>query len=102
MLSGGHLQQTSGEKENWLNKVWSAMMSSQQSPPETSYQAQRALHATTTKVVNVQHQVERLQSHYNLEMTRLAQAYQTLSKEERTQLPQKLRSQLDRIEAEYF
>lgn len=100
MLSGDRLE-SSVHKESWLHKVWTLLMG-KDAFLETAHSSQRALHATTHKLVQVQRQVARLQVQHNLEMARLAQSYHELSQGDRASLPQKLRQQLNRIESEYF
>jgi hypothetical protein len=93
---------SNSQGKNWFHKTWDVLTGEDVVPAKTVYPVQRALQTTTVKLVQVQHQIDRLQSQHNLEMVRLAQAYQELSAQERHQLPPKLRTQLDRIEREYY
>jgi hypothetical protein len=102
MLSGGHHIESSSPKEGWPQKIWMLLMGDETSPTASPYTSQRALHATTHKLVQVHRQVERLQAQHNLEMTRLAQAYHDIPQAERAALPENLRQQLNRIESSYF
>jgi hypothetical protein len=102
MLSGSHRIESSSPKEGWPQKIWMLLTGGDTSPTESTYASQRALHATTHKLVQVHRQVERLQAQQNLEMTRLAQAYHQIPLAERNALPENLRQQLNRIESSYF
>jgi hypothetical protein len=103
MLSGsGHQIEPSVSRENWFQKRWTSLMKDTVLSDTANHAPRRALHATTQKLVQVHHQVNRLQAQHNLEMTRLAQAYHELSRSERAALPQNLQQQLNRIESEYF
>jgi hypothetical protein len=102
MLSGSGHRVESSSKENWFHKIWASLMEENALSNAVHRSSQQALHATTHKLVQVHHQVDRLQSQHNLEMTRLAQAYNELSPKDRAALPQKLRQQLNRIESEFF
>jgi hypothetical protein len=103
MLSGsGHQIEPSVSRENGFQKLWASLMKDTVLADTANHTPQRALYATTQKLVQVHHQVNRLQAQHNLEMTRLAQAYHELSLTERAALPQNLQRQLNRIESEYF
>ncbi len=103
MLSGsGHQIGSSIPKENWFQKLRVLLTGNGTFSETTQDSSGRALYATTHKLVQVQHQINRVQAQHNLEMTRLAQAYHELSGTDRAALPQKLQQQLNRIESEYF
>lgn len=103
MLSGsGHQVEASVSRENWFQKLWVSLMGDPILSDPAYHAPRRALYATTQKLVQVHHQVDRLQAQHNLEMARLARAYQELSAQERAALPKNLQQQLNRIEAEYF
>jgi hypothetical protein len=103
MLSGsGHQVESSIARENWFQKLWTLLTEDTTLSSTAHDSSQRALHATTHKLVQVHRQVDRLQAQHNLEMARLAQAYNELSLTERAALPQNLQQQLNRIESEYF
>jgi hypothetical protein len=102
MLSKDHRIESSAHKEGWLQKMWTLVMGEDIFLEAAPGSSGRALHATTHKLVQVQRQVDRLQSQHNMEMARLAQAYHELSQGDRRTLPQKLQQQLNRIESEYF
>jgi hypothetical protein len=103
MLSGGgHQIRSSIPKENWFYKLRALLAGDGTFSRTTQDSSGRALYATTHKLVQVQHQIDRVQAQHNLEMARLAQAYHELSGTDRAALPQKLQQQLNRIESEYF
>ncbi len=103
MLSGsGHQIGSSVPKENWVQKLWVLLMGDGTLSGAAQNSSGRALYATTHKLVQVQHQIDRVQAQHNLEMARLAQAYHELSGTDRAALPQNLQQQLNRIESEYF
>jgi hypothetical protein len=103
MLGGsGHQVEPSVSRENWFHRLWTLLAGDEALPGIEHLSSERALHATTRKLVQVHHQVNRLQARHNLEMGRLAQAYHSLSGQAREALPQDLRQQLNRIESEYF
>lgn len=90
-------------KIGWLQKLWLGFVGDQALTATTSEkQLQQSLQATTVKLVQVHHQVDRLQSQHTTEMMQLARAYQDLPQHQRQQLPDLLRKSLDRIEASYF
>jgi hypothetical protein len=103
MLSGdGHQIDSSLPKENWVQRFWVLLTGDATLSGTVQDSSQRALHATTHKLVQVQQQINRVQAQHNLEMARLAQAYHELSGTNRATLPQNLQQQLNRIESEYF
>ncbi|WP_404784809.1 hypothetical protein [Altericista sp. CCNU0014] len=103
MFSDNHQIDSSGPKaRSWLQKAWVLLTGDDPSKTASPYASQRALHATTQKLVQVHRQVERLQAQHNLEMIRLAQAYHEISPEERAALPKNLRQQLDLVESSYY
>ncbi len=103
MLSGGgHQVGSSMPKENWFQKLWVMLTGNGALSKTVQNPSGRALYATTHKLVQVQHQVDRLQVQHNIEMARLAQAYHELSGADRAALPHNLQQQLNRIESEYF
>jgi hypothetical protein len=97
MLSGEIESVT--RKAGWFHKIWMSLTGHEFSG---NTQLQQGLQATTVKLIQVHRQIDRLQSQHNLEMMRLAQAYQALPSHERQQLPMSLRKALDRIESDYF
>lgn len=102
MLSGSHGIGSSSPKEGWPQKIWMLLTGDEFSSTASPYASQRALHATTHKLIQVHRQAERLQAQHNLEMNRLAQAYHDIPLAERAALPENLRQQLNRIESSYF
>jgi hypothetical protein len=96
--------ESENSKVGWLQKFWLGFVGEQtlDSASASAKQLQQSLHATTVKLVQVHHQIDRLQSQHNLEMRHLARAYQDLSLQQRQQLPGDLRKSLDRIESDYF
>jgi hypothetical protein len=102
MLSSSGHQVESSSRENWFQKLWTSLTEDTTLSSTAHSASTPVLRATTHKLVQVHHQIDRLMSQHNLEMTRLAQAYSELSPQERAALPQNLRQQLNRIESEYF
>jgi hypothetical protein len=102
MLSGSGHQVESSSRTNWFQKLWTSLMEDTALSGTAHSTSSQVLRATTHKLVQVHHQVNRLMAQHNLEMTRLAQAYSELSPQDRAALPQNLRQQLNRIESEYF
>jgi hypothetical protein len=102
MLSGSGHQVESSSRENWVQKLWTSLTEDTALLGTADSTSPQVLRATTHKLVQVHHQVDRLVAQHNLEMTRLAQAYSELSPPDRAALPQNLRQQLNRIESEYF
>ena len=102
MFSQGESMATAISKESWLQRVWLGLTGSSQDSNTGDYRIQRTLQTTTLKVVRLQQQLLRMQSTHNTEMRRLARAYQDLSVEQRQALPPLLKTQLDKVEAEYF
>jgi hypothetical protein len=102
MLSGSGHEVESSSRENWFQKRWTSLTEDMSLPSTAHSTSTQVLRATTHKLVQVHHQVDRLMVQHNFEMTRLAQAYNELSPQDRAALPQNLRQQLNRIESEYF
>jgi hypothetical protein len=102
MFSSGESMATTVSKESWIQRAWSSLAGRSASQASVDYRTQRSLQTTTLKLVRVQQQLARLQTQHNTEMIRLARAYQELSPEQRQGLPSLLKSQLDKIEADYF
>jgi hypothetical protein len=102
LSGGGHQVSSSIPKENGFQKLWVLLTGNEIWSEMAQDSSRRALYATTHKLVQVQHQIDRVQAQHNLEMARLAQAYHELSGSDRAALPEKLLLQLNRIESEYF
>jgi hypothetical protein len=102
MLSGSGHRVESSSRENWFHKLWTSLTEDTALSSTAHSISPQILRTTTHKLVQVHHQVDRLMAQHNLEMTRLAQAYNELSPQDRAALPQNLRQQLNRIESEYF